>query len=230
MKTIGILAGMSWESTQCYYQIMNRTVQQILGGYNSIEAIIYSVNLARLDQNDWSSINKELIEIAQKLEAAAADFLIITSNTAHKAFNAIEEAVKIPLIHIADPTIFDIQKSGLKKIAPLGTKVTMEEKFYIDRLTCQGLEIIVPPSKERETIHKIIFSELIKGKISEESKETAQRILEELKKDGAEGIILGCTELNLLIDSSDLPLFDTTTLHAEAAVNYSLDLSENDRS
>lgn len=227
MKVIGIIGGMSWKSTQHYYQLMNQYVHAKLGRHNSIEAIIYSVNFERIltliHQDEWELVGQAMIHLAVKLEIAGADFLILTSNAVHKFFSQIEAAIKIPILHIADPTAKAIQKAGMKKVGLLGTKVTMEEQFYKQRLLDQhGIETFVPEDRDREFLHKIIFDELTVGQIHDDSREKLIGLIAKLKKRGAEGIILGCTELIQLISQKDthIPLFDTTALHAHAAVDF----------
>ncbi len=226
MKTMGVIGGMSWESTQHYYQLMNQYMHAKLGGHNSIEAIIYSVNFERIltlvHQDNWGAVEKAIAHLAKKLETAGADFLILTSNAIHKVFSQVEAAVNIPILHIADPTAEAIQKAGIKTVGLLGTKVTMEESFYKDRLLHQwGIEALIPDAHDRESLHKIIFDELTVGKILDSSREKLIAWIEKLGKQGAEGIVLGCTELTLLIGQKDtrIPLLDATALHARAAVD-----------
>jgi aspartate racemase len=208
---------------------MNEYLYKKLGGLNSIEALIYSINFARLEEalnrNDWGEIGRMVAQMAQTIETAGADFLIMTSNAIHKVADQVEAAVAIPLLHIVEPTAYAIQKAGLKKVGLLGTKVTMGEPFYLGRLQKKhGIEILVPDMADQEKIHAIIFTELVQGKVREESKKEYLKIIDKLSKRGAEGIILGCTEINLLIHQKDTPtpLYDTTELHAIAAVEFSL--------
>lgn len=229
MKTIGLIGGMSWESTQHYYQLMNQYVHAKLGKHNSIEALIYSVNFERIlawvHQNQWESVGQEMAYLAQKLEGAGAHFLILTSNAIHKVFSSVEAAVNIPVIHIVDPTAEAILKEKMNKVGLLGTKVTLEEPFYKGRLYEQyGIETLIPEEKDRNSLHNIIFEELTVGKIQHTSRAKVLAMIDQLKERGAKGVILGCTELTLLLTQKDSPilLFDTTDLHARAAVNLSL--------
>ena len=229
MKKIGMIGGMSWESTQHYYQIMNQRVVQLLGGHSSIEAILYSVNFERVmefvHRDAWDEVTRIILEIAQTLEKCGAEFLIMTSNAIHKVIPQLENQLQIPILHIADPTGDAILKKGVKKIGLLGTRVTMEELFYQDRLKKKyGIHCITPHKIERDRLHEIIFEELTVGKIASSSKKQVLSMISEIKTAGAEGIILGCTELTLLISQkdTDVPLFDTTQLHATAAVDLSI--------
>lgn len=231
MKTIGMIGGMSWESTQHYYQIMNRYMQAKLGGHNSIESIIYSVNfetiLEWVNRDEWEQVGKAIAQLAKRLEIAGADFLIMTSNAIHKAevYSVVETAIEMPILHIVDPTAEEIRKSGIKKVGLLGTQVTMGESFYKDRLKGKwGIETLVPEEDDRESIHKIIFDELTVGRIYDASRGKLISMIERLSKRGAEGVILGCTELTLLISQKEtkIPLFDTTDLHAKAAVDLAI--------
>ncbi|MBS0624848.1 MAG: aspartate/glutamate racemase family protein [Verrucomicrobia bacterium] len=226
MKTIGLIGGMSWESTQHYYQLMNRYTHAKLGGHNSTEAIIYSVNFEKIltlvHRNEWEAVGKEISHLAKKLEIAGADFLILTANAIHKVFSQVEAAINIPILHIVDPTAEAIREARIKTVGLLGTKVTMEEQFYKDRLLDRfGIDALVPERHEREILHNMIFDELTVGKINESSRKRLVTLIEHLGKKGAKGIILGCTELTLLINQKDsqIPLFDTTELHARAAVD-----------
>lgn len=229
MKTIGMIGGMSWESTQHYYQIMNQYVHTRLGGHHSIESIIYSVNFERVlrlcRQEEWGAVAEIVADLAGKLETAGADFLIMTANTIHKIFSEVERAISIPIIHIVDPTGEAIQKSRIRKVGLLGTKTTMEEDFYKDRLTDRyHLEVVVPEKNERELLQKIIFDELVLGQMREDSRKKLIEMIKGLSEKGATGVILGCTELTLLIGQKDtkMQLFDTTDLHAKAAVDIAL--------
>jgi aspartate racemase len=229
MKTIGLIGGMSWESSIEYYRIINETVRARLGGLHSAKSIMYSVDFAEIEtlqqQGKWDEATDLMIDAAQRVERGGADFVIICTNTMHKMADEVQNHIQIPLLHIADATAEKIKARGLKRIGLLGTKFTMEEDFYRGRLTeKQGLEVIIPTERERDIVHRVIFDELCLGEIREPSKEQYVRIMDHLVRDGAEGIILGCTEISLLIQEKDsqIPLFDTTKIHAVAAVEYAL--------
>lgn len=229
MKTIGIIGGMSWESTAEYYRIMNQAVKEKLGGYHSAKIIMYSVEFAevhRLQFNgEWDRLAEVLRDVARSLERAGADFLIIATNTIHKLAPEIESAVSIPLLHIADATAREIKEKGFTKVGLLGTKFTMEMGFYRDRLRERhGIEVIVPEKQEREFVNRVIYNELVLGVIKDESRKRFKEIINSLVERGAHGVILGCTEIPLLIKQRDVsvPIFDTTSIHARAAVDYAL--------
>jgi aspartate racemase len=229
MKVIGLLGGMTWVSTVEYYRLANQLVFQELGGYSSAHLILYNVNFAEVEaaraQGRWDICASILTEAAKSLKRAGADFIVLCTNTMHKVADDIEEGSGLPLLHIADVTGEAIKKQGIKKVALLGTKFTMEEDFYRARLKEKfGLEIIVPDEMDREIVHSIIVNELSKNQFKESSKKTYVEIISKLKERGAEGVILGCTEIPLLIgpDDVDIPIFDTTRLHVEAAVNLAL--------
>lgn len=229
MKTIGLVGGMSWESSLEYYRIINEVVKHRLGGTHSARSIMYSVNFEEIEKlqekGDWDKLATIMTDAALSLEKAGADVIIICTNTMHKTSDQVQEKVSIPLLHIADPTAKRIKSVGIKKIGLLGTKYTMEQEFYKGRLVSRhGLDVIIPNKKERQIIHDIIYKELVLGEIKEESREKYKEIIINLKKKGAEGVILGCTEIGLLVkkDDVDIPLFDTTELHAIAAVDFAL--------
>lgn len=229
MKTIGMIGGMSWESSIEYYRIINQTTREILGGLHSAQSIMYSVEFAEIEelqhQNRWQETSQILIGAAQNLEKAGADFIIICTNTMHKVYDDVQNNLQIPMLHIADATAEEIQARGITKIGLLGTRFTMEEDFYKGRLTEKyGLKVIIPSPAEMGEVHRVIYEELCAGKILESSKEKYSDIITGLVKEGAEGIILGCTEIGLLIKSQDspVPLFDTTEIHANAAVRFAL--------
>jgi aspartate racemase len=229
MKTIGLIGGMSWESSIEYYRIINETVRAKLGGLHSAKSIMYSVDFAEIEalqhQGKWDEATDLMIAAAQRVENGGADFVVICTNTMHRMADEVQKQIKIPLLHIADATAEQIKAQGLKKIGLLGTRFTMEEDFYRGRLTeKQGLEVIIPTERERDIVHRVIFDELCLGEIRQPSKEQYVSIMDHLVRDGAEGIILGCTEISLLIQEEDsqVPLFDTTKIHAVAAVEYAL--------
>lgn len=229
MKTIGLIGGMSWESTVPYYRQINEAVKARLGGLHSAKIILYSVDFYEIERlqhaGDWDAAGAQLAAAAQALERAGADFCVLCTNTMHKVAPAIQAAVIIPLLHIADPTAAAIRAAGFTKVGLLGTRFTMEEDFYLARLTQQhGLEVIIPPPADRETIHLIIYDELCLGQVLPASRTQYTRIMQALVADGAQCIILGCTEISLLVGSQDaaVPLFDTTAIHALAAAQYSM--------
>lgn len=230
MKTIGLLGGMSWESTAHYYRLINKGIRSRLGGLHSASLVMYSVDFHGLEQlmkkNDWPAIENELTSFARRVERGGADFLLICTNTMHKAAPAIQEAVSIPLLHLADATARKIQTAGLTKIGLLGTRFTMEEEFYRGRLIKEhGLEVLIPDKSDREIVDRIIFDELCRGEVLPDSKSEYLRIIRQLAEQGAEGIILGCTEIGMLVQPADTPtpLFDTTEIHAGAAVEMALE-------
>lgn len=233
MKTIGIIGGVSWVSSIEYYRLMNEMVNKELGGLHSAKILMYSIefgdfsNEERLaEKGDWSLMNKTIFGAAQSLKRGGADFIVIASNTVNSLADDIQEKVQIPVLHIADATGEKVNKSGIKTVALLGTTYTMEQKFYRDRLEKKyGLKVIIPNDTEREYINSVIFDELCAGKIYNESRERFVQIINRLvDEDGAQGVILGCTEIPLLIKQKDVkvPVFDTTTIHSEAAVKYAL--------
>ena len=228
MQTIGLLGGMSWESTVTYYQIVNQVVKERLGGLHSAKCILYSVEFDEIERcqssGDWDRSAEILAQAAQALERAGADFILICTNTMHKVYEPVQAAVSVPILHIADLTLSALQAQGIRRVALLGTRYTMEQDFYKQRLLDGGLEVLIPPAADRQEINRIIFQELCQGAISPASKATFLRVLEDLAAAGAEGAILGCTEIGLLISQGDsaLPLFDTTLIHARAAAEIAL--------
>lgn len=230
MKTIGLLGGMSWESSLEYYRIINERTKARLGGFHSAESVMYSVDFAEIEtlqhQAKWPETAQMLSRAATSLEAAGADFIVLCTNTMHKVAAEIESAVRIPLLHIADATAGQVSSRGFKKIGLLGTRFTMEEDFYKGRLTQKhGLEVLVPDAPDRETVHRVIYEELVVGRVEPSSRRQFMTIIERLAEAGAEGVILGCTEIGLLVKDEDspVPLFDTTRIHAEAAVDLALE-------
>jgi len=229
MKTLGLIGGMSWESTVPYYQQINQTVRQQLGGLHSAKLILYSVDFAEVEQlqmsGQWEAAGKLLADIARKLETAGADALVICTNTMHKVADAVQAAVTIPLLHIADPTAQAIRQAGFQTVGLLGTRFTMEQDFYRSRLEGQhGLTVLTPPVEDRALVHQIIYNELSLGQVLDASRQTYQRIIADLQAQGAQAIILGCTEIAMLIQAQHctMPLFDTTALHAQSAALWAL--------
>lgn len=227
MRTLGLIGGMSWESTQTYYQLINEGVKARLGGLHSARMVLYSVDFADIEAlqqaGDWAKAGQLLAEAARALCAAGADGLLIATNTMHKVAPAVA-AMGLPLIHIADATARAILATGISRIGLLGTRFTMEQDFYRSRLEQQGLEVLVPYADDRFEVHRIIYDELCLGQINADSRARYADIMQELVTAGAEGIILGCTEIGLLVRPEDasVPLFDTTVLHAQAAVDWML--------
>ena len=229
MRMIGLIGGMSWESSAAYYRILNQGVRDLVGPTASARCLLWSFDFAEIEAlqhaGDWDGLAERMVEAARRLEAAGADVLLICTNTMHRVAPAIEAAVAVPLIHIADPTAAAIKAAGLRRVGLLGTAFTMEQDFYKGRLTdMHGLDVIVPDAADRATVHRIIYEELVAGRIVPESREAYRAIIARLVANGAEAVILGCTEIMLLVGPEDsaVPLFDTTTLHAEAAVAAAL--------
>jgi len=228
MKTIGLLGGMSWESTITYYQQINKQINEALGGLHSAQILLASVDFEAIEacqkNNEWEKSGEILAGYAQSLERAGADFLLICTNTMHKVAPQIQQAITIPIIHIADATVTDLQEKQIKKVALLGTTYTMTQDFYKQRVIDQGIDMLIPDEAAVSELNRIIFDELCHGVIKETSKATFLHAIQDLQKHGAEGVILGCTEIGLLIEQSDvdLPVFDTTLIHAKAAVELAL--------
>ena len=228
LKTIGLIGGMSWESTVTYYKIINETVKEKLGGLHSAKCILYSVDFQEIEEcqanGNWEKSGEILGEAAYNLEKAGADFIVICTNTMHKVVNQIKEKISVPILHIAEMTAEKILEKGLKNIALLGTKYTMEQDFYKSKLIEKGINVIIPDKNDIETINEVIYDELCLGTINFNSKKKFLEIVDKLRSKGAEGIILGCTEIGLLIknEDTDIPLFDTAVIHAEEAAIYSI--------
>lgn len=229
MKTIGLLGGMSWESTSLYYKLINEAVREKLGGLHSAQVVMYSVDFHPLEklmvQGDWRTLEEQLCRFSRQIEAGGADFLLICTNTMHKIADRIQGAVQIPLLHVADATANKIKSEKKSKIGLLGTRVTMTEAFYKGRLIdTHGLEVIIPSEEDMDIVDRVIFGELCKGIIREESRKDYQRIINRMQDRGAEAVILGCTEICMLISPEDvnIQLFNTTDIHAEAAVALAL--------
>ncbi len=229
MKTIGLIGGMSWESSIEYYRIINQSVREKLGGVHSAKSVMVSVDFAEIErlqhQSKWEETGEILIESAKNLENAGAGFIVLCTNTMHKVAEEIQAHVQLPLLHIADATAERVIDSGIRKVALLGTRFTMEEDFYKGRLVKKyNLDVLIPDPEEREIIHNVIYNELVVGKNQPQSREQYLKIIMRMVGEGAEGIILGCTEIGLLVKQSDcpVPVFDTTRIHAEAAVAFAL--------
>lgn len=229
MKTIGLLGGMSWESTQWYYQALNQGIKDKLGGLHSAKIILHSVDFAEIEKlqssGDWLAAGELLADAAVGVEKAGADFLLICTNTMHKVAPQIQSKLNIPLLHIADATGEELIANNIETVGLLGTAFTMEEDFYKGRLSAEfGLNVITPNKADREIIHKVIYDELVLGKIDDASRQEYLRIIQDLSKQGAQGVILGCTEIGLLVKQKDtnVTLFDTTFIHAEKAIELAL--------
>lgn len=229
MKTLGLIGGMSWESTVPYYRTINEEVKQQLGGLHSARLLLYSVDFAQVEQlqrqGEWQQAGQMLGEAAAALRRAGAEVIVLCTNTMHKVAADIERIGGLPLLHIADATAQAVQQQGIRRVALLGTRFTMEQDFYKGRLTTQfGLEVIVPDEADRDTVHRIIYDELCLGILREPSRDAYRRIIRTLEAQGAGGIILGCTEIALLVGAQDaqVPMFDTAALHAVAAARFAL--------
>lgn len=231
MKTIGLIGGMSWESSAEYYRIINQTTKEQLGGLHSAPIVMYSVEFNEIVQlqheGKWDKLTAIMVDAAKRLERAGVDLVLICTNTMHKMASEVEHATSLPLLHIADATATRIKEKRLKTVALLGTRFTMEQDFYKGRLAEKhGLEVIVPSAEEMEIVHRIIYNELCQGTILDSSRKEYLRIINNLVSQGAEGVILGCTEIPLLVKQADVavPIFDTTTIHAQEAVKMALPL------
>ncbi|SDR95426.1 aspartate racemase [Halopseudomonas sabulinigri] len=228
MQTIGLLGGMSWESTQSYYAAINQGIKQQLGGLHSARLVLYSVDFAELEalqqRGDWAAAAQILSQAAQSLQAAGADFLVIATNTMHKVAPEIQQQITIPLLHIADATARVLKQQNINRVGLLGTAFTMEQAFYRERLEAQGIEVLVPDAAERAEVHRIIYEELCLGNLVEASRSAYLQIIAALAERGAQGVILGCTEIGLLVQQADshVPLYDTTAIHAAATVTQAL--------
>lgn len=229
MRTIGLIGGMSWESSAEYYRMLNEGVRDKLGPTASARCLLWSFNFAEIEElqhrGDWDGLTALMVDAAQRLETAGADVLLICTNTMHRSAPAVQAAVNIGLLHIADPTAERIKAAGFQKVGLLGTEFTMEHDFYKGRLAkLHGLHVIVPDSDDRATVHRVIYEELVAGKVLPSSRHTYRTIIERMVQAGAEAVILGCTEIMLLIgpEDSSVPLFDTTAIHAGAAIEVAL--------
>lgn len=236
MKTIGLIGGMSWESTVTYYEILNKEVAGTLGGFHSARILMYSVDFAELEENmtkgSWAANTIILSDAARRLEAAGADFIVIATNTMHKLVPDIEKEINIPILHIADTVAEAVKRDRISRVGLLGTKYTMTQDFIKDRLKKAGLTVIIPDQKDIEIADHIIFNELCMGKVLDSSREEYKRIIADFKDSGAQGVILGCTEIGMLISEADsvLPTYDTTIIHAKEAARFAMDLSDSEKS
>lgn len=228
MKTIGLIGGMSWESTVTYYQILNETIKKELGGLHSAKCLLYSVDFAEIEQyqaeDNWNKSAEVLADAASNLEKAGADFILICTNTMHKIAPQIQSKISIPILHIAEATADELERSQISKVALLGTRYTMTQDFYKSKLVDRKIDVLIPNENDIEIVHNVIYKELCVGTISQKSKKEFLRIINDLSEQGAQGVILGCTEIGLLIKQSDtkIPLFDTTFIHAEKAALLSI--------
>ena len=228
MKTIGLLGGMSWESTVLYYQLLNEGVRERLGGLHSAKILMHSVDFAEIEQfqvnGQWQQAGEQLAAAASGLEQAGAEMILLCNNLMHKVAPLIEAKIEVPFLHIADASGHAIKAQGLKKVGLMGTRYTMEEDFYRQRLLDKyGLDVVIPDQADRDYLHQVIFSELCLGKFTSESRENYLAIIDKLRQQGAQGVILGCTEIPLLVrqEDTDLPLFNTAALHAQYALEHS---------
>ncbi|WP_304509833.1 aspartate/glutamate racemase family protein [Anaerotignum sp.] len=228
MKTIGLIGGMSWESTVTYYQVINKTIQKQLGGLHSAKCLMYSVDFQEIEEyqstGQWDKSGAVLSAAAVSLEKAGADFIIICTNTMHKVIPMIKAKINIPILHIAEATADKLIENHIQTVGLLGTKYTMTQDFYKSKLTEKGIHVLVPSEEDIEIVNSIIFQELCQGQIKESSKKEYLRIIHSLYENGAQGVILGCTEIGLLVHQEDTSvlLFDTTTIHGEMAAHHSL--------
>ncbi len=227
-RRIGLLGGMSWESTALYYRLVNEEVRERLGGFHSARLVMASVDFAEVEAmqvaGDWAAAGDLLAREAKLLEAAGAECVVLCTNTMHRVADAIEAAVDIPLLHLADVTAEAVRAAGLGRVALLGTRFTMEQPFYVDRLRSHGIDVLVPAGDDRTLVHDVIYDELVLGVVRDESRAAYVDVVRRLLEQGAGGVVLGCTEIELLIgpDDVDVPVFATTALHARAAVDFAL--------
>jgi aspartate racemase len=230
MKTIGVIGGMSWESSTEYYRLLNRHAKARLGGHHNARSLMLTVDFAQVEANqragDWNALGQQMADAARQLERGGADLVMLATNTMHRVYESIERAISVPFLHIADPTGTALRAAGIERVGLLGTRYTMEQAFYTGRLRERyGLETVIPDEAERADVHRIIYDELCHGNVIDASRAVYQRVIESLAARGAQAVILGCTEITLLIAQEDsvLPVFDTTALHAQAAVAWAID-------
>ena len=228
MKTIGLIGGMSWESTITYYQLLNEATKDRLGGLHSAKILLYSVDFfeveAMMSNGDWDDAAKMLGDVAKGLEQAGADMILICTNTLHKVAPQVQSCISVPLVHIAEAAAETLLARGISRVGLLGTKYTMTQEFYRDKLVDRGIEVLIPEGEEIDLVNRVIFDELCLGIVKDDSRAAYLRVIENLRQRGAEGILLGCTELGLIVSQADvsLPLFDTTVIHAEKAATLAL--------
>jgi aspartate racemase len=228
VKTIGLLGGMSWESTALYYRLLNEGVKERLGGLHSAKCVLYSVDFAEIEQlqhqGKWQETGELLAGCAADLNRANIDVLLLCTNTMHIVADHLEGAIDVPFLHLADATANAIKRAGVTKVGLLGTAFTMEKPFYKDRLASQGIEVVVPNERDRKVVHDVIYSELCVGVVNDASRDEYRRIIDDLVNEGAQGVISGCTEIELLVEDKDcqVPLFKTTQIHVEAALDFAL--------
>jgi len=228
MKTIGLIGGMSWESTITYYQLLNEAAKDVLGGLHSAKILLYSVDFfeieALMSRGDWNAAADLLGGVAERLQRAGADFVLICTNTLHKVAPEVQAQITVPLVHIAEAAADELLAKGIRRVALLGTKYTMTQEFYRDKLVNRGIEVLIPEGDDIDLVNRVIFDELCLGIVKPESKAEYLRVIKELQLRGAEGVLLGCTELGLIVSQDDvaLPLFDTTVIHAKKAAQLAL--------
>jgi aspartate racemase len=228
MKTIGLIGGMSWESTLPYYRLINQTIRAELGGLHSARLLLHSVDFHEIEQlqhaGDWDGCGVAMAQAARALQAGGADFIVLCTNTMHKVAEAITQATPLPLLHIADATADALAAGGIARVGLLGTRFTMEQDFYRARLEARGFDVLIPEAEARDTVHRVIYEELCQGVVREASRASYRQIMADLVQAGAQALILGCTEISLLVgdDDASVPLFDTTAIHARAAALHAL--------
>ena len=228
MKTVGLIGGMSWESTITYYQLLNEGIKDALGGLHSAKILLYSVDFfeieALMSRGEWAKAADLLGGVAQRLEAAGADVVLICTNTLHKVAPEVQSRIHVPLVHIAEAAADELRANGITRVGLLGTKYTMTQEFYRDKLTARGIDVLIPEGEDIDLVNRVIFDELCLGVVKPDSKAAYLRVISELQARGAQGILLGCTELGLIVSAEDvsLPLFDTTVIHAKKALELSL--------
>ena len=228
MKTVGLIGGMSWESTITYYQLLNEGVKTALGGLHSAKILLYSVDFyeieALMSRGEWDAAAELLGGVAARLEAAGADLILICTNTLHKVAPQVQERIRVPLVHIAEAAADELAANGITRVGLLGTKYTMTQEFYRDKLIAHGIDVLIPEGEDIDLVNRVIFDELCLGVVKEDSRAAYLRVIAQLQARGAQGILLGCTELGLIVSKEDvtLPLFDTTVIHAKKALKLAL--------